>query len=496
MRVRTILTLLAVMLPAAARAQEAITVASKTFTENIILGEIVRILLEAEGFDAAHKEDLGGTRILFGGLGTGQVDVYPEYTGTIRFEILSTAEPESDAAAFEILRERDILSSGPLGFANNYAIAVSRETAESLGLERVSDLRDHPGLRIGFDHEFLQRADGWPGLQEHYQLPQSDVRGVDHDIAYRAVASGDIDVMEVYTTDPEVSYYDLAVLEDDLGYFNTYEAVLLYRAALADVPGFERAIGLLVGAIDSEAIGAMNAAVKFGEQSESAAAAEFVRTLGIEADAIVADSRPKRIAARTREHLTLVGISLIAAIVVAVPLGVIAFKVPSIGWLVIGGTGIIQTIPSLALLVLMLPLLGIGDTPAIVALFLYSLLPIVRNTHAGLTAIPASYEEVADALDLGSATRLIRIELPMASRSIAAGVKTAAVLNIGFATLGALVGSGGYGDPILTGIRLDRLDLILEGAIPAALLALVTQGLLGLLERAVVPRGLRLKRDG
>jgi osmoprotectant transport system permease protein len=134
---------------------------------------------------------------------------------------------------------------------------------------------------------------------------------------------------------------------------------------------------------------------------------------------------------------------------------------------------IVQTIPSLALLVFLIPILGIGAQPAIAALFLYSLLPIVRNTASGLTNIPLSIHNSAVALGLTSMRRLRLVEIPMASPAILAGMKTAAVINVGTATLGALIGAGGYGQPILTGIRLDNFNLILEGAVPAALLALI-----------------------
>ncbi|HYW69046.1 MAG TPA: ABC transporter permease, partial [bacterium] len=201
----------------------------------------------------------------------------------------------------------------------------------------------------------------------------------------------------------------------------------------------------------------------------------------------------QRLGRTTRAHLTLVAISLSAAILIAIPLGVAAAKYERLGGAILGVTAVIQTIPSLALLVLMIPLLGIGGPPAIVALFLYSLLPIVRNTHAGLTGIPVSVRESALALGLPGGVRLRRVELPMASRSILAGIKTAAVINVGTATLGALIGAGGYGQPILTGIRLDNTQLILEGAIPAALLALLVQGLFDLIDLVLVPKGLRLK---
>jgi osmoprotectant transport system permease protein len=151
----------------------------------------------------------------------------------------------------------------------------------------------------------------------------------------------------------------------------------------------------------------------------------------------------------------------------------------------------LQTVPSLALLVLMIPLLGIGGPPALLALFLYSLLPIVRNTHAGLVNIDSALIDSARALGLPYTARLWRIELPLALPSILAGIKTSAVINVGTATLAALIGAGGLGQPILTGIRLNSIPLILEGAIPAVLLALLVQGIFELVERLLVPRGLR-----
>ena len=163
--------------------------------------------------------------------------------------------------------------------------------------------------------------------------------------------------------------------------------------------------------------------------------------------------------------------------------------------MILGTVGVIQTLPALALLVFMIPLLGIGGPPAVVALFLYSLLPIVRNTHAGLAGIDEPLRRSALALGLSPAARLRHIELPLAAPVILAGIKTSAVINIGTATLGALIGAGGYGQPILTGIRLDDVGLILEGAVPAALLALAVQGGFELAERRLIPRGLRAQMN-
>lgn len=471
-----------------------VTVGSKKFTENVILGELAAHLARDEGLEATHLRELGGTRILWNALVAGEMDIYPEYTGTIREEILHGHGLAPEAPLDPVLAEYGVVMSPPLGFNNTYAIGVRRVLADSLGLETISDLRDHPGLVIGFTNEFMDRADGWPGLRRHYNLPHSDVRGLDHDLAYRGIAAGSIHVVDMYSTDAEIAYYDLVELRDDMSYFPRYEAVFLYRAGLGErAPAFVERIRALEGAIPSETMIAMNARAKLDRVPEAEVAAEFLsehQSLDVETDQ---EGFWQRLGRTTRAHLTLVAISLSAAILISVPLGVLAARREQVGKVVLGVTAVIQTIPSLALLVLMIPLLGIGGPPAILALFLYSLLPIVRNTHSGLTGIPASVSESALALGLPARTRLRRIELPMASRSILAGIKTAAVINVGTATLGALIGAGGYGQPILTGIRLDNTQLILEGAVPAALLALAVQGFFDLIDLVIVPRGLRLK---
>jgi osmoprotectant transport system permease protein len=340
----------------------------------------------------------------------------------------------------------------------------------------------------------MDRADGWPGLRRRYGLPHQRVNGLDHDLAYRALASGAIDATDLYSTDAEIAYHDLVTLEDDLAYFPEYHAVVLHRADLARrAPEVVSALGRLAGRIDEAAMIAMNAAVKLeGREEQDVAAAFLRRVLAISAAAGPPPSVGAEITRRTGEHLALVGISLSAAILAGLPLGIAAAYRPRLGHGIIATVGIIQTIPSLALFVFMIPLLGIGAAPAVVALFLYSLLPIVRNTHAGLTDIPRAVRESAHALGLSAWVRLTRIELPLSTRGILAGIKTAAVINVGTATLAALIGAGGYGQPILTGIRLDNTGIILQGAVPAALLALVVQGLFALLERRLVPRGLRL----
>jgi osmoprotectant transport system permease protein len=471
-----------------------VRVGSKAFTEGIILGEIVTGLIADAGYPVEHRASLGGTTFAWNALLAGELDAYPDYSGTLIQEILA-ADAIADLAGLEAaLAARDIRMTAPLGFNNTYAIGMWETRAEALGIRSISDLRPLPDLVGGFSNEFMNRSDGWPGLRDAYGLPQRNVRGLDHDLAYRGLASGSIDFTDLYATDAEIAYYGLRTLVDDWGFFPEYQAIVLYRADLAErVPEIATLLGRLAGRIDAPAMTRMNARAKLDRVSERQIAADYLHEeiLGEATVALQEESRLARIGRRTREHLRLVVLSLAAAILAAIPLGILSARRPRLGQLILGAVGIVYTIPSLALLVFMIPLLGIGGPPALVALFLYSLLPIVRNTHAGLQDIPIPLRESAEALGLSPTATLWQIELPLASRAILAGVKTSAIITIGTATLGALIGAGGYGQPILTGIRLDDTGLILEGAIPAAVLALVAQALFALAERWIVPQGLR-----
>lgn len=470
-----------------------VRIGSKTFTESVILGEIARQLLEDAGIPAMHRRELGGTQVLFHALEADELDLYPEYTGTISGEILAGRNIRGEEALRAALAERGIGMSRPLGFNDTYALGMREDVAARRGIRTLSDLRNHPDLKLAFSNEFMERADGWPGLRDRYGLPQRDVRGLDHDLAYRAIEAGEIQATDLYSTDAEIRAHHLRVLDDDRRFFPSYECIWLYRVDLPRrSPSALEALSRLEGRITAREMAGMNARAKIDRLSEDRVAAEFVsRTFGIDPQ-VVDEGRAHRLLRRLGEHLALVGLSLGAAILVAIPMGVVAAHRPRLGSVILAVAGIIQTIPSLALLVFMIPWLGIGAEPALVALFLYSLLPIVRNTATGLRDIPASLRESAEAMGLPPRTRLFRIELPMASRAVLAGIKTAAVINVGTATIGALIGAGGFGQPILTGIRRDDLGMILyEGAIPAAALALAVQGLFDLAERFLVPRGLR-----
>jgi osmoprotectant transport system permease protein len=472
-----------------------VQVGSKAFVESEVLGDLARQLLAAEGVPAEHRRSLGGTRVLWEALLRGELDVYPEYTGTISKEILGGAAGPAVADLRAALRPRGVDLTSSLGFEDTYALGMRPEVARRLGVRRISDLAKHPEIRLGFTSEFLDRADGWPALRDRYRLPQGEVRGLDHDVAYRALAAGQIDVTDLYSTDAEIRRQGLVVLEDDRHVFPEYQAVFLYRRDLESRwPAALPALRRLEGRISPREMIDLNARAQLERRPVPEVAAAFLRErLGIGGEART-EGPLARLWARTEEHLALVGTALLLAIAAAVPLGIWAALRPGAGRVVLAVAGVVQTIPSLALLVFMIPLLGIGARPAVAALFLYGLLPIVRNTHAGLTGIAPELLESARSLGLSSWARLRLVELPLASPSILAGVKTSAVIAVGTATLGALIGAGGYGQPILAGIRLASVPLILEGAVPAAVLALLVQGAFDGLERVLVPRGMRRAR--
>ncbi len=474
-----------------------VRVGSKKFTESVVLGEIVTQVLRSTGTRVEHRAQLGGTQVLWHALLAGEIDLYADYTGTIREDILrGTAADASDESLRRALAARGVGMSGVLGFDDSYALGMKEEDAARLGVRRISDLRALPRLRLAFSEEFLHRRDGWPTLRERYALPQADVRSLDHDLAYRALAAGDVDAIDLYTTDAEIPTYNLRLLEDDRGVFPRYRAVLLYRLDLPERSASALAsLAVLEGRIAAGEMQRLNARAKLEHVPEAVVAAGFLATaLGME-EGTGSEGRARRVGRRVAEHLAMVAASLSVAILVAVPLGVAAARRKRAGAAILAVAGVVQTIPSLALLVLMIPPPGIGTLPAVAAPFLCSTLPIPRNTVTGLHETPVPLLESADVLGLSSWARLLKIELPLASPSIVAGIQTSAVINVGTATLGALIGAGGLGQPILTGIRLDDLDLILEGAVPAALLALLAQGVFAGVGRLIVPRGLRLRPD-
>jgi osmoprotectant transport system permease protein len=475
-----------------ARAKEPgrVVVGSKRFTESYILGEIVTQTLVAAGRQAEHKQGLGNTGIVEQALASGAVDIYPEYTGTIVRELLKRDGNPSLDELNRWLAPRGLVAAIPLGFNNTYALAMSEAKAKALGIARISDLASDKGhgLTFGLSHEFLERADGWPALQRAYAITATPL-GLDHGLAYDAVAAARVDVIDVYSTDAKIGRLGLRVLQDDRAFFPQYDAVLLMRAGVDATP-----LQKLAGSIDAATMIAMNGEVELDGRSFAETARRFLARRGLDSAAAAAsaaaDSSP-RDAARpgfvarlfapdfarlAGQHLLLVFGSLIAAIAIGVPLGIAAWRWPGSAGLLLGAVAVLQTVPSLALLAFLIALLGvIGVVPALIALFLYALLPIVRNAHAGLHGVPRDMGQAALSLGMTWRQTLAFVQLPLATPTVLAGIKTAAVINVGTATMAAFIGAGGFGERIVAGLAINDRSVMLAGALPAAALALLVQ---------------------
>jgi osmoprotectant transport system permease protein len=482
--------LLAVVgLTTADAAAPAIRIGSKSFTESYILAEIAAQIIDETGEARAERRlGLGGTGIVYGALASGAIDLYPEYTGTIALAILKEPSATAVATLRSRLAAQGLTVSDPLGFDNTYALAVRRETSARLRLTTISDLAGRGGLSAAFDPGFLDRDDGWPGLRRHYGLRLADVRVMEHALTYGALASGRVDVIDVFSTDGQLARLDLTLLVDDRSFFPDYRAVLLARRSLME--RFPRTWAALerglAGRIDTPTMARLNALADLERRSFGEVAATF---LGRAPRA--PHSTGRELLTLTGEHLALVIVSLTVAVLLGLPLGILAARQPRLAQVELMGVGVLQTIPALALLAFMIPLFGIGRVPALVALCLYALLPIVRNTLAGISSVDARLVEMTGALGIRGWRRLAWIELPMASITIMAGIKTSAVLTVGTATLAAFIGGGGYGTLIVTGLALNDVRTILLGAVPSALMALAIHGAFEAIDRLVVPRALR-----
>lgn len=484
-----------------------IVVGSKSFTEGRILAEIMAQWIEARtGLAVERRLGLGGTLLVFEALKSGEIDLYAEYTGTAWAALLGHSDMVSDPLEIYLrvqgeLRERyDLRWLEPFGFNNTYALVLREDTAERLGLRRISDLKTlAEPLRFGLTHEFLNREDGFAGLIAAYDLDAS-ARGMEHGLAYEAIAGGDLDVTDAYSTDGKLLRFSLRVLEDDRRFFPPYDAAPLVRGdLLARRPEVGRALAELAFRIDETKMQRLNLEVEEG-RGFAETARDFLLAEGLLDNAApeASDAFGERggtlarfVAERFRitlrllaEHLGLTGISVLLAALFGVPLGVLLTRHARLPGPVLGVAGILQTIPSLALLAFMIPIpfLGLGARSAVAALFLYALLPILRNTYTGIREVDPGIVEAAVGMGLTDGQVLRRVELPIASRTILAGIRTSAVISIGVATLAAFIGAGGLGDPIVTGLQLNDTRLILSGAIPAALLAIVVDWILGRVE--------------
>ena len=493
--------LLALFAGGASAADDRLRIGSKRFTESYILAQVLAQTAQQAQPQLVTEvlQGLGNTAIVYEALRAGSIDAYVEYTGTINLEILKAGS----ALPLDAMRAQlKVLGLGvgiPLGFNNGYALAMRADTAQRLGIAKLSDLARHPGLKLGLSNEFIGRADGWGGLAQRYGLPHKP-SGLDHGLAFDAVSGGQVDVIDIYTTDAKIAHLGLLVLADDAGHFPRYDAVVLFKLGLPQrIPAAWAGLQRLEGSIDETEMIAMNARAELQSVAFDTIARDHLA--GTAATPAASGGFWARLWVRfwgpdllrlTLQHLGLVLAAVAAATLIGVPLATAVAGHERARGLVLGATGVLQTVPSLALLALLISLLGrIGTVPALLALMLYALLPIMRNTCIGLAEVPTGLREAARALALSPRQQLRLVELPLALPVIVAGVRTATSIAVGTATIAAFIGAGGYGERIVTGLALNDKALLVAGAVPAAALALAFEGLFEWLERR-----LRRQRNG
>lgn len=492
------------MASAASSDESALRIGSKRFTESYILAELLAQQAAPHTRTAPQvRPGLGNTAIVYEALRAGQIDLYPEYAGTISQEILKSAQPMGLEQMHQALAPLGLGVAIALGFNDGYALAMRADHARALGITRLSDMARHPALKLGLSNEFMGRADGWKGLAQRYGLPQVPI-GLDHGLAYDAIAARQVDVIDIYTTDAKIDALGLAVLLDDQKYFPRYDAVVLYRL---DVPTRHpqawAALQALSGRVTESMMIAMNARAELkgvafdviARDQLAALAQPITSTSASTATAAVpaADHAPRGFWAKlfapdlsrlATQHVTLVAIAVALATLLGVPIAVLTRNHPRLNALALGSSGLLQTVPAIAMLAVLISLLGaIGTLPALVALTLYAFLPIMRNTATGLAQVDDGLRMAGRALGLSAWHSLRFVELPLALPTIVAGVRTATAIAIGTATIAAFVGAGGLGERIVTGLALNDRDLLLAGALPAALLAFASEALFELVER-------------
>ena len=498
-----------------------IVVASKPFGESYLLAEMFAQLLESRGVVVKRLPGLGSTEIIFGAIRAGDVDVYPEYTGTGLIAILQERLPDNAEPRGVFSHVADAFASKygvrwlpPLGFENTFALAVRPDTAQRYSLRTLSDLaKQSSNLTAGFTPDFVQRSDGLAGLARVYGegIRPPVIKPLLPALKYQALAEGAVDIIDGFSTDGLLERYGLIVLDDDRRFFPPYEAAALLGPRAAANAEVVSALTLLSGRIAEATMRSLNRRVEVDSEDVGQVAASALSALGLTtARAVPAMSateakreslasyfwaRRDTLLTLTRRHLWLVALSLAAAVLVAVPIGLALERARYAAGLTLGGLGVLQTIPSIALLAFMVPLLGVGVAPALVAVWLYALYPIARGTYTGVRDADPAAVEAAEALGMTPRQRLLKVRLPLAAPVIMAGVRTAGVITVGATTLAAFIGAGGLGEPIVTGLALADSRMVLLGALPSAALAIFVDGALSVVEHRLTPAHLRRRAN-
>ena len=439
-----------------------ILIGAKKFTEGNISAHIVSQLISR--IDPSQKtrvlENLGGTGIVTAAIKSKEVDIYVDYTGTLINSFKSDRRRLED----DLLKEGIYL--GPeLGFNNSYGLAVGPKSSRL----KISDIKESD--RIGVSHEFYKRKDGYESLKDHYGFNITPT-AVEHSLLYNSLSSDHLDIIEVYTTDAKIRKNNLRVLKDDKKFFPRYDAVVLVNKEFME-DNAELVDSLFTEIeknIDNNKI--MNANYLVEEQglTYAQAAGHVTKTHVDGSSNELLDILPYFL-----DHFKYLIITVILCVVVGVPLGAISAKSKKMEKWIVGTVSVLQTIPSLALLVFLIPIFGLGEVTTLIALVLYGLLPIVKNTYNGVKNIPTELIEFSDLIQMSKLQKLFIIELPLAKEEILTGVRITSVMTVGLTVIASFIGAGGLGMLIVTGLSLNDTDMILRGAIPSALMALVIE---------------------
>lgn len=461
---------------------ESVTVGAKKFTENYVIGEIFAQLLEDHGISVQRKFGMGGTMVAYQALKGGEIDVYPEYSGTISEAIFHRTGKMGPSEIQELLDADGIEMLPPLGFANSYCIVMKKAKADQLGIRSISDLQKHPHLTGAFSFEFQARSDGWNELKKAYAL-DNRIRGIEIPLTYQAVQNSRVDFAEAYSTEPLIRKFDFVILTDDKEFFPEYDAVALVRKNLN--PKVIEILNQLQGKLTNSIVTDLNTQVVNGESIDRVAN-QFLHSnkmLNSAQKAPTPGISWSKMLERTKTHLLLTGLAVILATLVSLPLAALLIGNKLLAKIFLTLAGILQTIPSIALLTFMIPIFGIGFKAALFGLFIYSILPILRNAYTAMTSIDPNLLVAARGIGLYPSEIFFTVKLPIAFPTILAGIRTATILNIGTATLAAFIGGGGLGEPIVTGLALNDYSMVLQGAIPAAALAMAIDVLFGFAEK-------------
>jgi glycine betaine/choline ABC-type transport system substrate-binding protein len=271
----------------AGKGSNKLAIGSKADTEGILLAEIIARRIErVTGLTVTRRTALGGTQLCFQALLSGEVDLYPEYTGTALVALLerpAMTDPRKtfEVVQLELLRKKELVLLEPFAFNNTYALAMAKSKAQALGVRTITDLARHPELSAGFTAEFMARQDGWPGLRERYHLAfRSAPRTLEAGLMYRAAQESEVDLISAYATDGRIEKFDLLVLEDDKHFFPPYQAApLIRRSTLTKHPALVRALEPLAGRLTDDEMRRLNAAVDIDRQRPEDVAEKYVETL-------------------------------------------------------------------------------------------------------------------------------------------------------------------------------------------------------------------------